>query len=82
MAKNLQSKLRTTDTVSVFDINTDIVKKFETELKAGASGASVLAVPSAFDAAKHAVSHHGMHTTPPHLTVRTRWRASVTSFFP
>jgi 3-hydroxyisobutyrate dehydrogenase len=56
MAKNLQSKLKPSDKVSIFDINTDSMKGLEKEMKATSSGAQVELVASAFDASKDAVS--------------------------
>lgn len=56
MAKNLQSKLKPSDKISIFDINTDAVQGLETEMKAASGGAAVEIAASAFDASKHAVS--------------------------
>lgn len=56
MAKNLQSKLKPTDKVSIFDINEEAVRRLEIEMKAGSNGAGVEVAASAFDASKHAVS--------------------------
>ena len=56
MAKNLQSKLKPEDKVSIFDVNEDAMRRLETELKAGSSGAGVEIAASAFDASKNAVS--------------------------
>ncbi|KAF7559629.1 hypothetical protein G7046_g4518 [Stylonectria norvegica] len=54
MAKNLQSKLNPSDTVSIFDINPESMKGLETEMKANSSGAAVELAASAFDASKDA----------------------------
>lgn len=56
MAKNLQSKLKPSDKVSIFDINIESMKGLETEMKAVSSGAQVELAASAFDASKDAVS--------------------------
>ena len=57
MAKNLQSKLKPSDKVSIFDINPESMKGLETEMKAASNGATVELAASAFDASKDAVSH-------------------------
>lgn len=56
MAKNLQSKLKPSDKVSIFDINPESMKGLETEMKAASNGAQVELSVSAFDASKDAVS--------------------------
>lgn len=56
MAKNLQSKLKPTDQVSIFDINTKAMQGLEAEMRAASTGASVALAPTAFDASKDAVS--------------------------
>lgn len=56
MAKNLQSKLKPSDKVSIFDINPSAMQGLETEMKAAAGGAAVELAASAFDASKDAVS--------------------------
>lgn len=56
MARNLQSKLKPDDTVSIFDINPESMKGLETEMKAASNGAKVQLAASAFDASKDAVS--------------------------
>lgn len=56
MAKNLQSKLKPTDKVSIFDVNPEAMKGLETEMKAASNGATVELAASAFDASKDAVS--------------------------
>ncbi|KAJ4053728.1 hypothetical protein NW756_011316 [Fusarium oxysporum] len=57
MAKNLQSKLKPSDKVSIFDINPESMKGLETEMKAASTGAQVELAASAFDASKDAVGH-------------------------
>lgn len=56
MAKNLQSKLKSTDKVSVFDINPQAMKSLESDVKAVSGGAKVELAPSAWAASKEAVS--------------------------
>lgn len=56
MAKNLQSKLKSSDKISIFDINTEAVQALETDMKTASSGAAVEIAASAFDASKDAVS--------------------------
>lgn len=56
MAKNLQSKLKSTDKVSIFDINPEAMKGLETDMKAASHGATVELAPSAWAASKDAVS--------------------------
>lgn len=57
MAKNLQSKLPPGDSVRLFDINNDAVKRLAEEMRAAqAGGATVEVARSANDAAKDAVS--------------------------
>ena len=55
MAKNLQSKLKPSDKVSIFDINPESMKGLETEMKQASTGAAVELAASAFDASKDAV---------------------------
>lgn len=55
MAKNLQSKLSSSDKVSIFDINPESMKGLETEMKQSSTGATVELAASAFDASKDAV---------------------------
>lgn len=56
MARNLQSKLSTSDKVAIFDINPEAMKGLETEMKAVSTGAAVELAASASDATKDAVS--------------------------
>ena len=56
MAKNLQSKLKPSDKVSIFDINAEAVKSLQQEMKAASNGAAVEIAATAFDASKDAVS--------------------------
>jgi ornithine cyclodeaminase/alanine dehydrogenase-like protein (mu-crystallin family) len=56
MARNLQAKLPSSDTIRVFDINADSIQKFANETKALGSGAAVKIVANAREAAEDAVS--------------------------
>lgn len=55
MAKNLQSKLKPSDKVSIFDINSESMQALETEMKLASTGAAVELATSAHDASKDAV---------------------------
>lgn len=55
MAKNLQSKLKPGDKVTIFDINREAMEALGTEMKAASNGAAVELAASAFDASKDAV---------------------------
>lgn len=55
MAKNLQSKLKSSDKVSIYDINADAMKSLETEIKATSTGAALELSASALEASKDAV---------------------------
>ncbi len=56
MARNLQSKLSTADTIRLFDLNTAAVEKLAGEMRTQqAGGAAVDIFASAADAAKEAV---------------------------
>ncbi|KGQ09116.1 hypothetical protein BBAD15_g5559 [Beauveria bassiana D1-5] len=55
MAKNLQSKLQPSDKVSLYDINSDAMKRLQAEMKAASTGAAVELAASALDASKEAV---------------------------
>jgi hypothetical protein len=56
MARNLQAKLPSSDTLRIYDINTESVKRFANETKALSGGAAVEVAPSARDAAEDSVS--------------------------
>jgi 3-hydroxyisobutyrate dehydrogenase len=56
MARNLQAKLPSSDTIRVFDINTESMQKFKNETKALGSGAAVKTAASAREAAEDSVS--------------------------
>jgi hypothetical protein len=74
MARNLQAKLPSSDTIRVFDINADSVQKFANETKALGSGAAVKIAVSAREAAEDAVSllwnlfcQSRCYSAPPHM---------------
>lgn len=56
MARNLQAKLPSSDTLRVFDINTESIHKFVNETKALGSGAAVTIAANAREAAEDSVS--------------------------
>jgi hypothetical protein len=56
MARNLQSKLPSSDTLRVFDINAESTQKFAEETKALGSGAAVTIADSVREAAEDSVS--------------------------
>lgn len=56
MAKNLQSKLLPTDSLSLFDINREAMQQLAGEMETSSTeGASVALAPSAADASQDAV---------------------------
>jgi len=55
MAKNLQSKLSSSDTLCVYDINTASAERFVTEAKALSGGASVKVATNVREAAENSV---------------------------
>lgn len=56
MAKNLQKKLPSTDTLRIYDINTESVNKFVAETKAVGGGATVDIASSIREASENSVS--------------------------
>jgi len=58
MARNLQAKLPSTDTIRVYDINTASAEKFVTETKALSAGAAVEIATSVREAAENSVGLH------------------------
>jgi ornithine cyclodeaminase/alanine dehydrogenase-like protein (mu-crystallin family) len=56
MARNLQAKLPSSDTLHVYDINPASVQRFADETKALSSGAAVRAAGNAREAAEDSVS--------------------------
>jgi hypothetical protein len=57
MAKNLQAKLPPSDTLRIYDINTESVKKFASEAKASSGGAAVQIASNVHEAAENSVSY-------------------------
>ena len=55
MARNLQAKLPSTDTIRVYDINTESVDRFANDTKALSTGASVQVAATAREAAEDSV---------------------------
>lgn len=56
MAKNLQSKLKPSDKVAIFDVNPTAMEGLGAEMKPASEGAAVELAASAHDASKDAVS--------------------------
>lgn len=56
MARNLQAKLPSTDTLRVYDINVESVNKFANETRALSGGAAVEVASSVREAAEDSVS--------------------------
>jgi ornithine cyclodeaminase/alanine dehydrogenase-like protein (mu-crystallin family) len=56
MARNLQTKLPSTDTLRIYDINQESVTRFADEAKTTPSGAAVQAASSVREAAEDSVS--------------------------
>ncbi|KAH8795476.1 3-hydroxyisobutyrate dehydrogenase-like protein [Hyaloscypha finlandica] len=67
MARNLQAKLPSSDTIRVFDINADSVQKFANETKALGSGAAVKIAVSAREAAEDAETTITVLPQPSHV---------------
>ncbi|KAL5595943.1 hypothetical protein FOVSG1_009632 [Fusarium oxysporum f. sp. vasinfectum] len=80
MAKNLQSKLKPSDKVSIFDINPESMKGLETEMKAASTGAQVELAASAFDASKDADTIITVLPEPQH--VKGVYESVITSSLP
>lgn len=57
MARNLQAKLPSSDSIQVFDINAEAVEKFTKDTKALGTGAVVKAASSIREAAENSVSY-------------------------
>lgn len=55
MARNLQAKLPASDTLRIYDVNTEMVKKFAQETKGLGNGAEVTVADGVRDAAEHSV---------------------------
>jgi 3-hydroxyisobutyrate dehydrogenase len=56
MARNLQAKLPSSDSLRVFDINAESIQKFANETKALGNGAAVEIAANAREAAEDSVS--------------------------
>jgi ornithine cyclodeaminase/alanine dehydrogenase-like protein (mu-crystallin family) len=56
MARNLQAKLPSTDTLRVYDINPDSIQRFANETKALSGGAAVEVASNVREAAEDSVS--------------------------
>jgi ornithine cyclodeaminase/alanine dehydrogenase-like protein (mu-crystallin family) len=56
MAKNLQAKLPPSDTLRIYDINTESVNRFASEVKASSGGAAVQVASNVHEAAENSVS--------------------------
>jgi hypothetical protein len=56
MARNLQAKLPSSDTIGIYDINPDSMKRFADETKALSRGAAVELSSSVREAAEDSVS--------------------------
>lgn len=67
MARNLQAKLPSTDTIRVFDINTESVERFVNETKALSAGATVTAASTVREATEDSVRCHISLSPPIHL---------------
>lgn len=62
MAKTLQSKLPSSDTIRVFDINADSVKKFVEETSSAGTGAAVKAASNVLEASEDSVCLNSLFT--------------------
>lgn len=80
MAKNLQSKLSSSDKVSIFDLNPEAMAGLETEMKAASTGAAVELAASAFDASKDADTVVTVLPEPQH--VQGVYKSILTSSLP
>jgi hypothetical protein len=56
MARNLQAKLPSTDTLRIYDINAESVQRFAKETKGLGNGAAVTVASNARDVAEDSVS--------------------------
>ena len=64
MAKNLQAKLPTSDTLRIYDINAESIERFAKETKALGSGASVQVSANVREAAEDSVSSSTPYSPP------------------
>ncbi|RAL64009.1 hypothetical protein DID88_003197 [Monilinia fructigena] len=67
MARNLQAKLPSSDTIQVFDINVEVVEKFTKDTKALGSGAAVTAASSVREAAENSETTITVLPEPAHV---------------
>ncbi|PQE03753.1 3-hydroxyisobutyrate dehydrogenase protein [Rutstroemia sp. NJR-2017a BBW] len=67
MAKNLQAKLPSTDTIRVYDINTQSVEKFTNDIKALGKGAAVEAASCVREAAENSETTITVLPEPSHV---------------
>lgn len=66
MAKNLQSKLPPSDSITLFDINSDAINRLAGEMRSSQSGGAAVEVSrNVYDAAKEAVCIHCFYITDP-----------------
>lgn len=64
MAKNLQSKLPPSDTIKLFDINSDAINRLAGEMRSSQTGGAAVETSSnVHDAAKEAVCSHHFYTS-------------------
>lgn len=64
MARNLQSKLSPSDSVSIFDLNKGAMEKLAQEMRASQVGATVELAAGAAEAARDAVSASNLSYRP------------------
>jgi 3-hydroxyisobutyrate dehydrogenase len=78
MARNLQAKLPSTDTLRIYDINTESVERFAKETKALGSGAAVETASSVREAAEDSV---GLPSSPTSDTCSARLHYVMSLFY-
>jgi hypothetical protein len=64
MARNLQSKLPSSDTLLIQDINVDVTKRFMEEAKATSAGATVQIASDVREASENSVSSYPHYACP------------------
>jgi hypothetical protein len=72
MARNLQSKLPSSDTLVIQDINVDATKRFMEEAKATSSGATVWVATDVREVSENSVSFLQILHIPPISIMRMR----------
>lgn len=78
MARNLQAKLPSSDTMKVYDINPEMVERFANDTKALTTGASVQAVTNVRDAAEDSVRPYSFFKFPlPHTLLSDEFVLSM-----